>query len=131
MATPNVIDYPTFSKYPAPTYSSAHCYFVREEEPESYSALSGPLWPRFPDGAYLKSAEASRFYRTTQGLQGLVHVLNRSIYLRSLTSDYENEPDRSLGEVQESKLWAALIEIGADLGRLADDLYLNSENPKQ
>src|SRR4051812_2609688 len=97
MATANVIDYPTFSKshlgsnsYPIPQLNQ-HRWFVREDEGEYGKLLNRPLWPQFPDGAYLKPAEASRFYRATQSVQGLVHILNRSNHLRGLNKDYDGE----------------------------------------
>jgi hypothetical protein len=137
MATPNVIDCPAFSKphlgsnsYLVPK-PNQHRWFVREDEADYGKILNIPLWPQFPDGAYLKPLEASRFYRATQGIQGLVHLLNRSNHLRGLNKDYDGEIDRPLSEAQESKLWAALIEIGVELGRLADDLHRNSEDHTQ
>jgi hypothetical protein len=129
MANPNVIDYAPFGKYPRP---SNNYLSVREEEGKYDNQqlldkiqilLNKPLWPQFLNGAYLSASQASRFYRTAQGIQGLTHILNRSAYARSLSKDYDNEPDHSISEPKESQLWAALIEISTELANLADDLH--------
>src|SRR5690349_11186238 len=106
MANPNVIDYVAFGKYPT------HTHFVREDEGKYnkdqtlrdtiQSLLDKPLWPQFPYGAYLNPTQAAHLYRTAQGIQGLTHILDRSAHARSLTKDYDNEPDYPLSELQES-----------------------------
>jgi hypothetical protein len=129
---------------------------------EKLLALLGqPSWPRFADGAYLDGRQAERFYRAVQGVQALVHVLERSSHLRGSLRDglHENGVDAStprgrgasggsahgsarlelhrreweedgaakpagmLTDLEESRLWAALIELGEELANLADDLH--------
>ena len=147
MANLNVSDNSAFGNY-RDHYTSNYAYSVRESEPDyPYNNANTPskantntnnpepttnncfgiptdqsLWPQFPDGAYLNTKQATGLYRAAQGISGLVFVLNRSAHLRGLARDYQNEPDHSLSEVQESKVWNALIKLSADLNNLADDL---------
>jgi len=130
MANPNVIDYAQFGKYSTHNTQQLHTHFVREDEgkyeneqllDKIQTLLEKPLWPQFPDGAYLNPTQAARLYRATQGIQGLTHILDRSAQVRSLSKDYDHEPSNSLSETQEIQLRAGLIEIGTELVNLADD----------
>jgi hypothetical protein len=137
MANPNVIDYTNFSNSYALSRANHHHLSVRENEGEYGNSqtfldsiqalLNQPLWPQFPNGAYLNPAQAARLYRAAQSIQGLTHILDRSAQSRGLTQDYENEPNCSLSESQESQLRAALIEIGTELVNLADDLHCRAQ----
>jgi hypothetical protein len=132
MANPNVIDYATFGKYPTLNIPSLHTHFVREDEgkydnqqllDKIQTLLNKPLWPQFPDGAYLNPAQAGRFYRVAQGMQGLSHILDRSAHLRGESEDYDNDPTPTLSQLEESQLRTALIELSTELVNLADDLH--------
>jgi hypothetical protein len=138
MANPNVIDYATFGKYPARSTNNyeltTNNYLSVREDGGEYSKgqtfldavqalLDQPLWPQFPDGAYLNPTQAAQLYRAAQGIQGLTHILDRSAHSRGLSKDYDNEPDNLLSQSQESQLRFALIEISAELVNLVDNLH--------
>ncbi len=115
-----------YRNYPTQPRERQYLYEVREDE-GSYNGstdellekikflLGKPLWPEFPDGVYLNSAEAERLYRLTHGAQGLIHILNQSTNLRRVAADYEGEPNPGLNEFLESQVWAALVEVGRGL----------------
>lgn len=120
MAYQNVIDYPMFGKETGIT--QLHEKTLREPEAkysnddlyEKIAALlHRPLWPLFPEGAYLNTKQARKLYRTAQGIAGLVHILNRATYCTAA------EP---LHEPQQSRLWNALIELSDDALRLTDEM---------
>lgn len=145
MATPNVIHSNAFGNSRLPSSSSPltnnyhpttnnYPYSVREPEGEYGTnniaelidnLLKQPLWPPFPDGAYLRSHQAARFYRLAHGAQALTHILNRSAHSRTMAQDYADAPAitvQPLTLYQESQIWNALTELGADLVKLADEL---------
>lgn len=134
MANLKVISNSAFSNYPTHVSDRWNAYQVREDEGEYHKTtddllnkvnalLNEPLWPKFPDGIYLKPDEAERLYRLAHGAQGLIHILNRSIHLSSNAKGYEDEPDIWLNEFQESQVWAAMIEMGRDLVSITDQLH--------
>lgn len=131
MANQNVIDYPAFGKETGIT----QLYEKNLREPEvEYgrddltaqiaTLLNRPLWPLFPDGAYLNTKQARKLYRAAQGISGLIHVLNRSTYAGDMAME-------SLREPQQSKLWCALIELSEDVMRLADDMLHKSNGEEE
>jgi hypothetical protein len=146
MANSNVIESLYFSK-PYDHFSKSHTYTanrsaihrhnVREPKPEYNDDLTAklaallkmPAWPQFPDGAYLNSQQATRLYQIAHGIQGLIHILNRSTYLQGLARDY-NEPNQQLNEYQQSQLWAGLIELGTELVEAVDEAHQRAQkNP--
>jgi hypothetical protein len=135
MANPNVIDYATFSKSRALTRSFSE---VREPDTEYgdndlaaqiTALLNQPLWPQFPDGAYLKADQATRFYRLAHAVNGLTHCLNRSANSHT-SQDYDDLSNAAapLTTYRQSQLWNALIELSGDLLKLADELQAQAES---
>jgi hypothetical protein len=142
MAKPHAVRRTTFTNSTLSSRKSSspvHRYFVREPEAQ-YGAndlaaiidnlLKQPLWPAFEHGAYLPSQQAKRIYRLAHGIQALTHILNRSAYARALAQDDAAAPTvvsiksaQSLNEYQESQAWGALIELGAELVKLVEDLH--------
>jgi hypothetical protein len=144
MATPNVIHSNAFGN--SPTYRNDYLAStfrpdsIREPEGE-YGAdnitevidnlLNQPLWPPFPDGGYLKPYQAARFYRLAHGTQALTHILSRSAHSHALTQDYADTSAiaaQPLTPYQESQIWNALTELGADLVKLAEELQTQAED---
>lgn len=125
MATQNVIDYSRFSK--ATTITHHHYTNLREPTADYGDDLSTkiaallkkPLWPQFRDGSYLNSAQATQFYRATQGISGLIHILNPTSHAEGAHGGLLNEP-------QQGKLWEALIALSGEMMRLADDLLMTA-----
>ena len=132
MAVNNLVSYESRNKPTERCLFSgrAYPYFVKAtDDPPSTLCdvlLNKALWPLFPDGAHLRPLQAARLHRVAHGLHAVIHVLNRSLHQRGVASDYEGEPDLSIGGEEESRLWAAMLELSADLVTLTDDLHASA-----
>ena len=140
MANLKVITNPAYRNYPTQLCEQEYLYEVREDE-GSYSSntddllekmktlLGLPMWPQFEDGVYLKPDEAAQLYRLAHGARGLMHILNRSAYLRESAEVYTADNVIWLNEFVESQCWAAAVETGEALVRLTDELQHRAAAP--